>query len=33
MFLQGFLLNKKQREAAAAANGAIPTPGQAFRNW
>ncbi|KAG8311280.1 Histone deacetylase 7 [Homalodisca vitripennis] len=31
--LQGFLLNKKHREAAAAANGAIPTAGQAFRNW
>ncbi|XP_014285163.1 histone deacetylase 4 isoform X4 [Halyomorpha halys] len=34
--LQGFLLNKKQREAAAAAaNGAAPTPSgpQPYRNW
>ncbi|KAI4502278.1 hypothetical protein M0802_002960 [Mischocyttarus mexicanus] len=30
--LQSFLVNKKQREAAAAANGAVPgTPG--YRNW
>lgn len=29
--LQGFLLNKKQREAAAAANGTVPPQG--FRSW
>ncbi|KAK0079015.1 hypothetical protein PV325_001851 [Microctonus aethiopoides] len=30
--LQSFLVNKKQREAAAAANGAVPgTPG--YRSW
>lgn len=29
---QSFLVNKKQREAAAAANGAVPgTPG--YRSW
>lgn len=31
-YLQSFLVNKKQREAAAAANGAVPgTPG--YRSW
>ncbi|XP_039296591.1 LOW QUALITY PROTEIN: histone deacetylase 4 [Nilaparvata lugens] len=29
--LQGFILGKKQREAAAAANGTVP--GQGFRSW